>query len=415
MLHLYQNTLLDLFGRVQLINADPDGSHAECLAVQETLLRKITYAERKITRLKRRCRELKAKLRNPDPALRLNREQAAIIKEEISTAKFICDEYRRLTIVFREIGDCLAFTYLDKYNIKPMAFKEPPGFVSGKKGTRLERRCLRRAFAGGYLAILNDLTNCLRYGDLTIPVGGMPKLIELKSGKSSGEREDRQIEKMSRLSEYLTTDRVTDWYHPGVMTRLAFEQEEVNHRNQLNELIAIALQSHSSYRQVEDGLHYLVVAPPPGVEPDFHALSDIAPSFRNPPVAVIVNQLKQNNVAYFPFPLSITNPQHTLKFYNGDFLIMIFLDTDFVLSYLQHNGISAQFVDDAEWKLTLRNDSPSDGELHEAKVSEHFMSRLFAEFLSLSWLLDVIIQHVKRPNMQLLVGSDTAIPPVSPA
>ena len=65
MLHLYEKTLLNLFARVQLIHSDPDGTHAECLAVQEVLLRKITYAERKITRLKRRCQELKAKLRNP--------------------------------------------------------------------------------------------------------------------------------------------------------------------------------------------------------------------------------------------------------------------------------------------------------------------------------------------------------------
>ena len=133
-------------------------------------------------------------------------------------ARSPCGEYRRLIVVFREIGDCLAFTYLDKYDIKPMAFKQSPGFVSGKKGTRFERRCLRRIFANGTIAILNDLTNCLRYGDLTVPVGGMPNLMELKSGKASGWRDDRQIERLSRLSVYLTTDRVTDWYHPGVMT-----------------------------------------------------------------------------------------------------------------------------------------------------------------------------------------------------
>ena len=157
------------------------------------------------------------------------------------------------------------------------------------------------------------------------------------------------------------------------------------------------------------------MAPPPDAEPDFHSLRDMASSFRSPPIAVMVNEFKQNNVAYFPFPLSITDPRHTLKFYNGDFVIMIFLDTDYVIFYLKQNGISAEFVNDAEWRLSLRNDSPSDNEMAVAKVSEHFMGRLFAEFLSLSWLLDVIIQHVKRPNIQLLVGSEAAISSVSPA
>jgi hypothetical protein len=102
--------------------------------------------------------------------------------------------------LLKAIGDGVAFLYLSKWDLKTMVFKEKPGFISGKEGLSLERRVLREAFARGGFAILNDLTTCLRYGDLTVPGAEGFMIIELKSG-GTGARSDRakrQVEKIEK-------------------------------------------------------------------------------------------------------------------------------------------------------------------------------------------------------------------------
>ena len=307
------------------------------------------------------------------------------------------DEYWRLLTIFKEIGDAIAFTYIDKYNIKPMAFKQSAGFLSGKKGTRFERSSLRRVFAQGGVAILNDITNCLRYGDLTIAVDGMPFPLELKSGKAGGHREQRQKESLTQLHNYLLTDRVTDWYHPGEMYRQAAHSEEIHFREDLNELIHEAIGSGRAYRQVEEGLHYLIEAPGPDAEPMFDALEKIVTQFKEPGSAAFVNTFKQRNVAYLPFPLSIVNPEYLFGFYVGEYVIMMFVDNIFIKTYLGNHGLSAEFSNDEMWVLKIRNEMPSKNEMLDVSISDHFWSRIFTEFLSLRWILDEAIHTIKNP------------------
>ena len=72
--------------------------------------------------------------------------------------------------------------YFDKWDIKPQSFKEPPGFVSEKAGLNFELRILRLVFSSGHVEILNDLTNCLRYGDVSILARGRKLIVEALSG-----------------------------------------------------------------------------------------------------------------------------------------------------------------------------------------------------------------------------------------
>lgn len=401
MLERFRSSVLALFSSVGVIQSDPDGSHAECLALQERLLAKVTYVERRIRVLRKRLRELKSRLGNPEPSQRLSKQEAAAVKQAIANCNSRIEGYWYMHGLLREIGDCIAFTYIDKYNIKPMAFKEPPGFLSGKKGTRFERKALRLAFAHGGVAILNDLTNCLRHGDLTVPLGGMPVILELKSGKSgSSDRAYRQKERLEKLGRYLATDRVIDWYHPGEMQRRAYHAAEINHAGELNELIAEALESGRSHKRVEEGLHYLVEAPRPGTEPSYDTLGEMVSGFSGRPYVVFVNNLKQNNQGYYPFGLSIRNPYHIYEFYCGNFVIIIFLDTGYIVEYLSNHGLSIEFSDDERWAVRIRNATPKPTELSELRASVHFWGRLFAEFVSLRWLLDELVNHMRTPLLE---------------
>lgn len=316
MLKRHEATLLNLFARVKTIQDNPDGTHAECLALQEHLLVKIAYIERRIRVLRKRLRELKGRLGNPDPSQRLSKQGAVAVKEAIASCNSSIEGYWYMHGLLREIGDCIAFTYIDKYNIKPMAFKESSGFLSGKKGTRFERKALRLAFAHGGVAIMNDLTNCLRHGDLTVPAGGFPFLLELKCGKGGNQdRANRQKERLEKLGRYFATDRITDWYHPGEIQRRAYHAPEINHAEELNNLIVEALESGRSHKRMEEGLHYLVEAPRPGTEPSYDTFGEIVSGFSGRPYVVFVNNLKQKNRGYYPFGLSIKDPEHIYEFY----------------------------------------------------------------------------------------------------
>src|SRR5262249_51365642 len=154
---------------------------------------------------------------------------------------------------------------------------------------------------------------------------------------------------------------------------------EAHHRIELNELIAAALHRGSAYQEVEEGLHYFIEAPLPGTDASLDKFNDVLSSFSEQPFVVFVNRLKQHNIAYYPFALSITDPESLLKFYNGDFLITVCVDIGFVRSHLKLHGLSLECAISGMFLLKIHNDTPNESQLQELGVSDHFWGRLFAE------------------------------------
>lgn len=167
MLSRHKQTLIRLFTQCQKIYANPQESGKDCLDVQETLIRKITYIESRIRDRKEAIKKLKNQMGKSE--IRLSKEEARKTKDKIENYHYQIDRYQDLATVYRNVGDALAFSYIDKWNIKPLAIKEAPGSLSRKKGSRLERKILRRAFALGRIVLLYNITNCLRFGDITVP------------------------------------------------------------------------------------------------------------------------------------------------------------------------------------------------------------------------------------------------------
>jgi hypothetical protein len=184
----YKRSLIDLFARVQEVRSRPLERRRDCLAIQEDLLRRVVYLEKRIKDLKARIKESKRMLSGKGP-VRLNRAEAQEVKEDIKRHYRTIEEYREVLYAFKSIGDALAFIYIPMWDVKPMAFKEDVGHVRGKEGLRHELAYLRMVFqVDEALAILNDLTNSLRYGDLTIVSERFCGPIEVKSGQHSCSR-----------------------------------------------------------------------------------------------------------------------------------------------------------------------------------------------------------------------------------
>jgi hypothetical protein len=186
MLARYKKSLIELFKSLHELRRDPLGKRRIALEIQEDLLKRIGRAEYLIKNIRKANVEIKTTFSHRGNS----REQSIELKQRFNSGEIKIDQQKILISVLRSVGDAVAFIYGDRWDLKQMALKESAGFITGKRGTRLERKILRRAFAAGATVVMNDLTHTLRHGDITVfrpdlwPEGGSPFfLIEAKSGR----------------------------------------------------------------------------------------------------------------------------------------------------------------------------------------------------------------------------------------
>jgi len=221
MLTDYRTLLVSLFESLQRLRADPYGRAREGWIIQCTLIAQITAAEARIRNSKQLAASLRKQLSTPQP-VRPTKAEAQKVKDTIASNDDAIETDELLIDVLRDVGDGLAFVYIDKWDIKPMAFKDPPGYLSGKEGQSFELEIVKKAFDLGRVAILNDLTHCLRYGDVTLIRDGSFAFVEAKSGQTVNQRGKRQVAANDMIREYLRTDRVVGLY--GLCTFLIRKQ-----------------------------------------------------------------------------------------------------------------------------------------------------------------------------------------------
>lgn len=114
--------------------------------------------------------------------------------------------YLRHCILF--IGDTMAVKISDLDTIKAFACYPAPGFLSGKEGLAAEIDAAEHFFRQGYMVLINDLTHCMRLGDLTLRKGEEVRTFEVKSNVEAYRSRDamRQIVLPIGIHSYIRTD-----------------------------------------------------------------------------------------------------------------------------------------------------------------------------------------------------------------
>lgn len=111
------------------------------------------------------------------------------------------------------IGDSIAWLLLNREFIRGSSIIRKGGYVTFRGGFEAELAALKFVFheRSEDFAILNDLTRCLGIGDLTILGRRGIDIVEVKSSpfdpQELNDRTERQIRRMSWLSDYLSADR----------------------------------------------------------------------------------------------------------------------------------------------------------------------------------------------------------------
>jgi len=122
--------------------------------------------------------------------------------------------------------------------------KQNSGFIGGKKGIAREFSLVLAAQKYGVPAILSDLTNTIRHGDVCLLGADDPHLIEVKSSQNINKRTERQIESIKNIHGYLDSDVGNVSGFKG-MKRVSLEYDEIHFNDVINKAIETALSGKS--------------------------------------------------------------------------------------------------------------------------------------------------------------------------
>lgn len=356
--------------------------------LQELLLREVMRAEEKIRQLKRELHKTTG-------------AKAAPTAKRLRYLNNRVEGFRQCAFVWRCFGDAIAFLYLDKFSLKQCFYstettnpKQDAGFISGKEGLADELAILDSALKHGVPAVLVDLTNTIRHGDVCLLGGSDPYLIEAKLGKKINSRGRRQKRSLEKLHTFYETDKSTSLRGFPDLRRRPHTTPERSYLDVINECIRDSVNGGYAVRKPEHGLYYLVLsAKGPRLEEVLDTLG-----LKNAVWSFFLNKHKANRTwaPYFPFVLSISDCDHLWEFIRGNLFIFVFLELDALCKIAHDEGYKATFNSDNE-EYPLWIDAP-DG--CRFGVSSHMLMRIGMEFLSPQWIVRSSLERADTTSIE---------------
>lgn len=160
----------------------------EGYAFQQDLLEHVLAVERDRNSLSQALKRITSR---KHPQAGAPEPQSGRDPAERETWQFEHDVCERVARQFRCVGDALAWRVFgyDRRHIIALCRNQSPGVMAGKKGLERERETVREAFVeDGRFALMHDLTNCLRIGDVTVFTDEGPVTDEVKTNEAKQER-----------------------------------------------------------------------------------------------------------------------------------------------------------------------------------------------------------------------------------
>ena len=307
------------------------------------------------------------------------------VLDEIDTAKF-------QIFVWKSFGDALAHIYLDRfalkqtfYDLDSFAVKQDAGQLNGKEGLDEELKLLNAAIDAGIPAMLCDLTNVLRYGDVCLLHASDPHPIEVKSAEKLNKRGQRQVDRLERLSDFLKTDRVDGLRgSDGTAFRYEVKSPERTNLDALNACIQKAAVEGKAICNPEPGVRIVALYDDPdGDSPEF---DDTFQNF-NPSTVHMLN-MDKNDLAWAPYApiiLSIRDENHLWDFLEGSLFLIVLIDLDPLIESWKSSDWDIIESQDQDYAIDCMH-IPS---RMVSKVARQFIARAAYEFLSLEWIAEV--------------------------
>jgi hypothetical protein len=384
MLGYRKRSFADAFGLLEALRANQEDL-TSLKKLQQLLLREIVRTEKKI-------RELKAELKG------IQKTRGNQVAKHSSYLKHRIEGYRQNAYIWRCFGDAIAFLYMDKHALKQVFFnienpnpKNDAGFIMGKEGLAMEIAHLEYALEQKIPALLTDLTNTIRHGDICLMDGGDPHLIEVKAGKKLDKRGKKQKRNLEKLHKFFDEDKAEDLRgFKGPIQRQEYKTPERTYTAEINDCIDEALTKGHATREPEPGLHYIALAEG---APD---INEILPRFKlKAPWLFQLNEIKATRAwaPYMPFTLSLRGKDNLWKFIRGYVVLLVVFDLEQLCSIAKQKGYDAKLEPDDEGLPEFRILLPEAGGY--VGPSAQMLARIAMEFVSPDWLVTSSIEILK--------------------
>jgi hypothetical protein len=356
--------------------------------LQKLLLREVMRAEERIRQHKNEIRA------TTEPNLAWSAKRLRYLNRRI-------EGYRQCAYVWRSFGDAIAFLYLDRFSLKQCFYstdtinpKQDAGFILGKEGLANELAILNAALERDIPAILVDLTNTIRHGDVCFLGASDPFLIEAKAGKHLNSRGKKQKRNLEKLHDFYETDKSVGLRGIPELQRRANKEPEQTYVDLLNECILEAVDKGQAIRQPEDGLHYVVLA---DNAPDIKVVLETV-GLKGAVWPFFLNEHKAQRTwaPYFPFVLSISDRDHLWDFIRGNLFIFVFVELDAMCNVARSRGHKANFDPDDE-HFPLGIEISAGGTI---RISAHMLTRIGLEFLSPRWIVSSSLERSSAPALE---------------
>lgn len=290
----------------------------------------------------------------------------------------------------KEIMDALAYTLFSKFDLKNLGFGENTGYISGKKGLEKEIEVLEELLTNGKIAVLNDLTNCIKCGDIMEQLYDRINLIEVKTSNGKNYRIIRQENKRKEIMNYLHNENIENFN--GKHFKRLYVKKQENYLDELNDMIDCAITENIVIEKMEDGLYYSVMFRPE--KGDMQKLQDIKKEVKKP-IYFNLNVFKNSNdLTNNPFLNYFDDIIDYLNFMIGDLIIFVIVDLAVLEDRFKNEEMQVKLINEGIWKLAV--EFYKNGNVDEMKVSEHYFNRIGRDFLTLEYYINTIITVVKE-------------------
>lgn len=377
-----KTTFLRFCGLLRDIEADK----SNLAAVKELnigLVRQILGDEKCVKHYRSHGKELRRRLRNDRPS----REGAALLRKQIATCDRIVGKYLDQLYIWRCIGDGLAYAYIDTFNMRQVLFetadysvKPEAGFISGKDGFADELWWLIEAIKHGVPAVLSDITNSVRYGDVCLLGGPDPYPFEVKSHPSRrNQRGKRQAAKLAELQKFLEEDVAVDFRGSPYVRREATEMDSNCCIEQMNQCIQSARPGGYSICCPEPGLIYAAI----DGDIDLSLIFDNKDMEQSSLFILNIEKSEKRWVPYLPFVNGIRDTNVLFDFILGNMSLLVLVDAAYLCKQLAMPGWKVSMIEHPTMIILFEHESGG-----TFASSKQFYGRFGFEFMSLRWFVE---------------------------
>ena len=298
------------------------------LTLNKAILKQVIDAEEAVTRHVQTKKQLRADLKSG----RNSKISSRLLKAKISKIDGYIQRQSDQIFIWKCFGDAIAHLCIPSENLKQVFFdteeykvKPGPGKLGGKAGLKGELAFLKSALDAGVPAVLSDITNCIRYGDVCLLGGSDPYPIEVKTSERLNQRGRRQLAKLDTLHGFLRSDEAKNFRgNLGRTDRFEFPVHQRTFRQEFNDCLCDAKARGFGYASPESCVSYLAVRSDQNIQECLErngVISDQVIYYLN------IDMVEQNWAPYVPFILSVRSEDLLHDFIEGR--IHMFVTCDF--------------------------------------------------------------------------------------